>query len=387
MSNEKLLEAIGYLDEAFLAENLAAEKGKRIAFSNRVLRNAIAAALAVVLLACAVLANTVPAEPVPDWEPYAQADQLLDYLFGTARYAAYEGSMHVTREPIWENMKENREPCWEEIRMPVTSGASREPVSAELAAMVKPYLIPVDQTVTDPTGTVTMKVFAYFYEPQTRCGMAYVQLTDPAGAFAGYVLEQPVAAAGEELPEDRPKGIGAYLRSFEQNWGKAYPNLGLVDLRLVEEESDEHTWTFIVNFWPDAENVELGVGFRTEVWSNASRYRVKLDLERTPTMETIRLHNAMMRETVTVSPVSIGIDGSKDTPYRTEVQRLVIYFKDGSSYVVKDEETCVNGWAATSGSQNAGNGYHSSYMLSNILDIGQIQYVRIDDANYVLMDP
>ena len=51
--------------------------------------------------------------------------------------------------------------------------------------MVRPYLIPVGKTITDPTGTMTLKVMAYFYEPATGCGVAYVRLSEGALQRAG----------------------------------------------------------------------------------------------------------------------------------------------------------------------------------------------------------
>ena len=388
MKADKILEAMGYMDEQFLAENMKSQETKRIVFfSRRGLRNLVAAVLAVALLGCVVLANTVPAAPEPDWEPYGEADTVMDYLFGTRRYSAGEGLIRIKEKYVWVGDKETGKLEKVETQIPVTSSASREPVSEKLAAMVRPYFIPVEKTITDPTGTMTLELMTYFYEPETRCGVAYVRLSDPTGAFGGYVLDTPVVEPGEELPEDRPRRIDSYLQMFEKLWGKKYPQWSHTGLRLVEEASDEYNWTFVVSFWPEEDTVGMNIGFRMDLDLDYPQYRISMDLDRSPTMETISLFNAAVRETVILSPVSIRIDGSGNDNYWSEVSRIVICFKDGSSYVVRDEETCVYGWAATSGYLNSADGRNISYLFSNILDIQQVHYVQIDGVNYVLTNP
>ena len=394
MKNEKLLEAMGYLDEQFLAEHMdqSPAEGKRISFLGiRNLRNLVAAVLAVALLGCVVLANTVPATPQPDWEPYADADMVMDYLFGTQRYSASEGLIRVKHKYVWVGDKETGKDEKVEVRIPITSSASRAPVSEELAAMVRPYFIPVGKTITDPTGTMTLELMTYFYEPATGCGVAYVRLSDPTGKFGGYVLDPPLVDAGTEIDEDIPKGIDAYLQLFEKIWGKKYS-------RFLEQESDEHNWTFAVSFWTREDAVDMSIGFRTKLDIDYPQYRIKLDLERQPTMETLSFRNGSLRETVILSPVGMRIDGSDSVNEWSEVSNVVIHFRDGSSYVVKDDENCVYGWAATSGYMVYDNGRLSSYtgrvggrligyLFSNIIDIHQVQYIHVDGYNYVLTNP
>ena len=401
MKNEKLLEAMGYLDEQFLAENLnhspAEQKTIRF-FGLRNLRNLVAAVLVVALLGCAVLANTVPAAPQPDWEPYGEADTVIDYLFGTHRYSANEGMIRIKEKYVWVGDKETGKDEKVEVRIPITSSASREPVSEELAAMVRPYFIPVGKTITDPTGTMTLEVMTYFYEPETGCGVAYVRLSDPTGEFGGYVLDPPLVDAGTENDEDIPKGIGAYLEMYEKLWGRKYSQWSHSGLRLVEAASDEYNWTFAASFWTSEDVVDMSIGFRTKLDIDYPQYRIKLDLERQPTMETLSFHNGSLRETVIISPVSMRIDGSDSVNEWSEVSNVVIHFRDGSSYVVKDDENCVYGWAATSGYMIYDNGRLSSYtgrvggrlisyLFSNIIDIHQVQYIHVDGYNYVLTNP
>lgn len=390
MKNEKLLEAMGYLDEQFLAEHMdqSSVKSKRISFfSIRNMRNLVAAVLAVALLGCAVLANTMPAEPQPDWEPYGEADTVIDYLFGTHRHSANEGLIRIKEKYVWVGDKETGKLEEVEVRIPITSSASRAPVSEELAAMVRPYLIPVGKTITDPTGTMTLEVMTYFYEPATGCGVAYVRLSDPTGEFGGYVLDPPLADAGTEIDEDIPKGIGAYLQMFEKRWGKKYSDWSGCGYRLIEQESDDHNWTFVVSFWTREDAVDMSIGFRTKLDIDYPQYRIKLDLERQPTMETLSFRNASLRETVILSPVGMRIDGSDSVNEWSEVSNVVIHFRDGSSYVVKDDENCVYGWAATSGYRVYDNECSISYLFSNIIDIHQVQYIHVDGYNYVLTNP
>ena len=386
MKNEKLLEAMGYMDEGFLAENMDQRPAsrKRISFGFRNLRNLTAAVLAVALLAGVVLANTVSAT-APDWEPYADADTVIDYLFGTGRYSMSEGGVQI--KTVWEGIMEDGSAKPKEVRIPITSSASREPVSEELAAMVKPYLIPVEKTITDPTGTITLEVMTYFYEPETGCGVAYVRLSDPTGAFGGYVLDPPVVDAGTEIAENVPKGIETYLQIREQSWGKAYPSWHMAGMRFVEEASDEYHWTFVFNFWTDEDTVDISIGFETELWRDSPQWRVKIDLNRKPTMETITLKNAIMQETVILSPVSILIDGTDSKTARSVVSQIVIFFKDGSSYVARDDEGCVYGIASGGGYQNLAEGRYVGFLFSNIIDITQVSHVQIEGVNYPLVNP
>lgn len=385
MKNEKLLEAMGCMDEQFLAENLEQipANGNKIRFFGiRNLRNLVAAVLAVALLGCVVLANTVPAAPLPDWEPYAEADALIDLLFGAGRYSANEGWIRIREKYEWIGDKETGKLEKTEVQIPVTSSASREPVSEELAAMVRPYLIPVGKTVTDPTGAMTLEVMTCFYEPATGCGVAYVRLSDPSGEFGGYVLDPPVVDAGVEIVEDAPKGIEACLRLIQKRWGKAYPDYDLVGLRFVEEQSDEYCWTFVVTFWPSEDTVNAYIGFQTELWIDYPQYRIKLDLNRQPAMETVTLFNGMLRETVILSPVSLKIQNMDN-----EVEHIVIHYQDGSSYVVEDDENCVYGWADNSGYFITDDGMQIGYLLSNIIDVSQVSHVQVDGYNYVLKNP
>ena len=386
MKNEKLLEAMGYMDEGFLAENMdqGSASGKRITFGFRNLRNLAAAMLAVALLAGVVLANTVSAT-APDWEPYADADAVIDYLFGTGRHSMSEGGVQI--KTVWEGMKEDGSAKPKEVRIPITSSASREPVSEELAAMVKPYLIPVEKTITDPTGTMTLEVMTSFYEPETGCGVIYVRLSDPTGEFGGYVLDAPIVDAGTETVTDVPKGIETYLQIREQSWGKAYPNWHMAGLRFVEEASDEYHWTFVFDFWTDEDTVDISIGFETELWRDFPQWRVKIDLNREPTMETITLKNAVMQETVIMSPVSILVDGSDSKTVRSAISQIVIFFKDGSSYVARDDENCVYGIASGGGYHNLAEGRIVGFLFSNIIDINQVSYVQIDGVNYPLVNP
>ena len=133
--------------------------------------------------------------------------------------------------------------------------------------------------------------------------------------------------------------------------------------------------------------VDMSIGFRTKLDIDYPQYRIKLDLERQPTMETLSFRNGSRQETVTLSPVSIRIDGSDSVIEWSEVSNVVIHFRDGSSYVVKDDESCVYGWAATSGYRVYDNGRLISYLFSNIIDIHQVQYIQVDGYNYVLTNP
>ena len=384
MKAETIMDAVGYMDEEFLAENLEPKRKRFTFFNRRGFGNLVAAVLAVALLGCVVLASSVPAVPVPDWEPYEGADALMDHLFGTGRYSANEGLVRIREKYVWVGDKETGKLEKAEERIPITSGASKEPVSEELAAMVRPYFIPVEKTITDPTGTMTLTLMTYLYEPETGCGVGYVRLSDPAGAFGGYVLDTPVVEPGEETGEKR---IDSYLQMFEKLWGKKYPSWSPMGLRLVEAESDEYNWTFVVSFWTYEDTVEMGIGFDMPLDIDYPQYRIGMDLDRRPTMDTLSFRNVSIRETVTLSPVSLRIDGTEKRANWSEVNSVVIRFKDGSSYVVKDEETCVYGWADTSGYLNSADGRHIRYLLSNIIDIKQVQYIQVDGNNYVLMNP
>lgn len=373
MKNEKLFDAIGYLDEDFLADNLKDNPSRKTIFRGRTLRNLLAAALAVALLGCVVFANTLPAAPEPGWEPYAEADTLLDILFGTCRYSAYEGKVEIRKVLTG---KDDGNACYDEVRIPVTSSASREPVSDELAALVESSLISVGETITDPTGTMTLNVMAYLYEPVTRCGAVYLCLTDPTGNFGGYVLDPPVVDAGDGKHEDVPYGIFSYLGMFPRKWGSNYAHFQCVDFRMVEEQSNDTTWTFIVSFRVNENIVDLDIGFNTEPMVDYRPYRVDIDLEQTPTMKTVSLGKAWNKEIVTVSPVSLRIDWDAINNHQYRSSRVVIHFKDGSSYVVADEDACIYGYFSRAG---------ECFSLSNIIDVEQVESVEIDGLQYVVI--
>ena len=138
----------------------------------------------------------------------------------------------------------------------------------------------------------------------------------------------------------------------------------------------------MVDFWPAEDTVNAYIGFRTELWIDYPQYRIELDLNRQPTMETVTLYHGMLRETVMLSPVSLQIKGLDN-----EVEHLVIHYQDGSSYVVVDEENCVYGWAGQSGIMHRDDGWQIGYLLSNIIDINQVSYVQVDGNNYVPQNP
>ena len=375
MKSEKLMDAIGMLDEGFLEENLeyAQEHRPVVVFRGRVLRNLLAAALALALLGCAVWASTVPENPAPQWDPYAEADTMLDVLFGTQRDTPHEGEVAVRRKLVGKT--DEGAARYEEVRIPITSSASREPVSRELAALVKPYSIPVGETVMDPTGTITLEIMAYLYEPKTQCGIVYLKLTDPTGEFCGYVPEKPamVVEPGEEISKV-PRGIECYLNQFPRRWGHSQPESWMLGLRLVEELSDETTWTFAAYFWTDNyDTVDFDIGFQTEPMVNWRPYRIDLDLERTPTMETLVLGNARNKELVTVSPVGILIDGDQISDHWQRASKVVIHFDDGNAYVVIDEENYIYGYSS---------GAKDCFAFANIVDVRKIQSVEINGIRY-----
>lgn len=379
MKGEKLFEAIGYMDEGFLEKNMEpVGPGRLRLLGGRTLRNLLAAVLAVTLLGCVVFANTVPAVQEPDWETYSEAEEMLDVLFGTRRYSVAEGMVRVRDVLIGKD--DDGVAHYEEVQIPITSSASRDPVSEALAAMVEPYIIPVGKSVVDPTGTITMEVMAYIYEPETYCGYIYMRLTDPTGRFGGCVLEPPwvIVEPGEEVP-DLPKGVDEIIGLFQREWGHPFPNGGWhYYLRPVTGLSDQTTWTFVAAFCADHENtVDMDLGFRTEPGVDYSPYRIDIDLERTPTMETVCFGNAGNREIVTLSPVSMRIDGSRISSYWSMASSVVIHFEDGSTYVVYDEEACIYGYGARSG---------DSYIFSNIIDIHQVKSVEIDGIQYVIVN-
>ena len=387
MKNDCIMDAIGMMDEEFLAETLeySDNRGKRHRPGIRTLRNLLAAALVVALLGCAVWAGTLPEAQKPDWEPYADADTLLDILFGTRRYTPHEGMVSIRR--ILVGSLDDGTARYEEVRIPILSGASREPVSEELAALVEPYLIPVGKTVVDPTGTITLEIMAYYYEPESQCGAVYLKLTDPSGEFCGYVPEDPgvVQTPGEEI--ETPKGIEVYLQEFTRKWGKPQAWGWVPSLRFVESLSDDTTWTFVAYFFRDNyDTVDLDFGFDTAPMVDYRPYRIDIDLERSPTMDTVVLGNAGNKELITISPVGMRI-GEGVVPAGGSIYEVVIHFHDGSAYVVMDDaerpshltdkESFTYGYTV-----RANNGF----AFANIIDVSDIYYVEVNGRHYFKID-
>ena len=373
MNNETLLDSIGLLDEQFLAEHLEAQP-KQLHLHRRIWYGIVAAVLAITFVGC-VFATVIQPKPTPSWEAYQEADTLLDILFGTHRYSLGEGEYHIRH--IWSGDKETGNLQLEEVRIPVTSSASRDPVIDELAALVEPFLIPVEKTVSDPTGTMTLEVMAYLYEPETQCGMIYMRLTDPTGDFGGYVPERAsVTNAGDELPEAEKKPLTTFLGLYKRRWSRNQPDFNMTSLRFVKEYSDETTWTLIVYFQSNEDIVDFDVGFRTEPMVDYRPYQVDIDLEISPTMKTICLGNAGNREIVTLSPVSMRTDGTEYRYPQSDKTKIVIHYDDGTSYVVVDEEACVYGCVRTS---------TNTFVFSNIIDLQRVEAVEIDGVRYVIV--
>lgn len=381
MKNETIMDAIGMMDEEFLSDSLEYTQPRKKMFGGRALRNLLAAALAVALMGIVVLANTVPEPQEPEWEPYADADTMLDVMFGTQRYTPDEGMVKIQYKMIGK--LEDNTAKYEEVKVPILSSASREPVSEELAALVEPYIIPVGETVVDPTGTITLEVMAYYYEPKSQCGAVWLQLTDPTGEFCGYVPEDPgvVQTPGEEV--EVPKGIEIYLETYYRDWGKSQANGWPSGLRFVESLSNNTTWTFVLYFFCDNyDTVDLDIGFRTEPMVDHRPYRIDIDLEKIPTMDTITLGNAGNKKLVTISPVGMHI-GEEIVPYSTPIYEVVLYFEDGSSYVVVDDverpsfltekDVCTHGYTRRA---------NNWFAFANIIDISDIYYVRINGRHY-----
>ena len=102
-------------------------------------------------------------------------------------------------------------------------------------------------------------------------------------------------------------------------------------------------------------------------------YRIDLDLERTPTMETLVLGNARNKELVTVSPVGILIDGDQISDHWQRASKVVIHFDDGNAYVVIDEENYIYGYSS---------GAKDCFAFANIVDVRKIQSVEINGIRY-----
>lgn len=385
MTNEKLMDAIGMMEEDFLAEALGETKYTKCG-KWRLLRNALVAAVVVALLGCMVFAAQMPEVQMPAWEPYGEAEEMLDVMFGTQRQTPREGMVEVRHQLVGK--LDDGTAQYEEVRIPVLSGASRGPVSGELAALVEPYLIPVGKSVVDPTGTVTLEVMAYYYEPESQCGAIYLQLTDPAGEFCGYVPADPgiVQTPGEEI--EVPKGIGmVYLQIFERQWGTPWAHGEPSNLCFVESLSNETTWTYVAYFFCDSyDTVDLDIGFESEPTVDHRPYRIDIDLEKTPTMDSVVLGNAGNKELITVSPVGMHINDAV-VPYGGWIDEVVIHFDDGSSYVVVDNG---RGTSALAQKKAYTYGYaarvNNHFAFANIIDVSKIYYVEVNGRHYFEID-
>lgn len=387
MKNEKILDAMGMLEEAFLEETLKREaiSRKRIPFG-RMMRNILAAVLTIALLGGAVWAGTMPEEPEPQWEAYEDADTMLDILFGTRRQTPLEGMVAIRRTLVGKI--DDGTAHYEELRIPILSGASREPVSDELAALVKPYLIPIGKTVVDPTGTITLEVMAYYYEPESQCGAVYLKVTDPTGEFCGYVeKEETIVVEPGEKPPERPRGILLYLQEFSKEWGHPWANDRVPYLHFVESLSDETTWTYVSYFFCDHYKiVDMDYGFVTEPTVDHRPYRIDIDLEKTPTMDTVVLGNAGNKELITISPVGMHIQDGV-VPAGSWIDKVVIHFDDGSSYVVVDDPRRPSDFsekdAVTYGYSARVNNH---FAFANIIDVSKIYYVEVNGRHYFEID-
>ena len=115
-------------------------------------------------------------------------------------------------------------------------------------------------------------------------------------------------------------------------------------------------------------------------------YRIDIDLEKTPTIDTVILGNAGNKELITISPVGMHIEDAV-VPVGSWIDKVVIHFDDGSSYVVVDdpwrpsdlseEDAVTYGYAAR---------VNNHFAFANIIDVSKIYYVEINGRHYFEID-
>lgn len=389
MKREDLFLAIGDVEESRLArcENSGCPSGEdhwednemdtyaKYRRKRRVFRNLLIAAVVVTLLATTVFAA--------GYLLYDDPVDMLKNVFGDK--TGFDHSLGSIRpDPLGSDQSILVEPTFD--RVP----ADEEVVIQDIA----PYISPVRQSVSWKGYTIT--VDAFLYDPATRCGFFTYLLENPEG-IAGYKLQTDGEIwyeQGDRLLEVNQSGESYIIREkttdtclaatyyfrFDPNWGEDL-KIGFYDLHGWTAQSRTQKQEELAQRFMDEVTEEDAIqAFRSAVGEEAYRELLEeveaselpaisythlavLEMERlveeaackdwiTVNCEVAEpLRNLILAEGgITVSPVSIRfdttglglthVDGNGTTHTdSSQVDSLVIRYRDGSEYIVSQDYT------------------------------------------------
>lgn len=368
MKNEKLFEAMGDMDEAFLAKNMEEVKIRRkdIRWWERV---AVAAVAAVALMITATLLMTPPqgaAVPEEPREVYENADAVLNALYG--KYEDYD------------------------------------PAVGE--KYLKPYIYPVSGSVTMEGFTLTAE--AAVFDPVTGCAFLYYSIENPDGLEGYWENVNKVYEANEtgeyDFGPNYPKvmsnyGHGGFFDEANSTDTKHYMLMPLV--------YSEELWTNTESMTKQA--IEAGLGDRLEEvlagarGENITLYLVKVGGGRTDAivirpdpvtgMEWETLDGGNMRLSAIGLTLMQEPYEQKEGPLKGafDVHTFHICFADGSKYLLEVAEYDEDGWLVSrEENYRLWCGYGSTrnseeyvtIMFDRIIDLDQVVAVELNGVVY-----
>ncbi len=362
---DKALEAIDqkYIQEVLRfssSENPARKENENMKIKHlRPLKIALIAACI-----CLALAVTVSAAA---YILYDKAPEMLESFFGKDEYSSYE-SYTVTESGVWQGesiegwytkgepfLKQWEKPAWNSM-----------PISEEMKETLSRYVYEVNKSVT--LNGYTLTVEACTYSQATDIGMLYYTLENPDG-----VGNYEVSPKGEVLWTD-PDSIlvsdgSGFARIDSANTTDT--KLCVCYFFVIAEPRD-------TNQTPD-EWGEMRPALRIKCADKASEYIVvePYDLG-IPTISAAEGNIQLCPFGMLLHDLELGLE-----PY-SDFDRLKIIFKDGSEYVISDDEAGVSEWYISTYCGGHVKKAYISLVFNRVIDPNDVASIVLEGVEYPL---
>lgn len=237
-------------------------------------------------------------------------------------------------------------------------GWERVPVDETLAdELIAPYAVPQNGSLTWEGYTLTTEL--NLYDASTGCGILCCTLENPEG-LTGYRTypDGGVSFTGETVSVMTNMGEALYLdkaRSTDQK-------LALIDYYIADK--DEPSPLRLVEFITTGYYVDVG--------------EIPLTIA-TEKMTALSLSDGA----ILVSPIGIRADLAGLTGVKKEegLDSIVLQYRNGTSYVVKDEEAFLD-----NSSYALGRGSEEIYVFNRLVDISQLASIVVEGTEYLLAE-
>lgn len=327
-----------------LSEVLKMTKKQNRNYGRRFTRMLVIAAVITAMLATTAFAYV-------GFTQYENPMQMLQTFFGSGEYTVDEGG--IREEHYYDEVYEFVEPTVEYV--PVDTKVAEEDVA--------PYVSDVGQSVSCQGYTLTVE--AHLYDSATDCGVIY------------YTLENPNGVSGYELQSDGevwwPNGELIVMRNcFGENY-------------IIKDETT-NTRLSVAHYYCSLYGDEDYI----EACFTAQEEGLVLPLSDGGGMDAMMLaHGDLI-----ISPISIKIDarnmeflrrcdtdGTLLPPMVSNIERLVIRYKDDSEYVIEmdTEELLVANYTYVISDMY---GIEISYTFNRLIDIDEVEAVIINDVEF-----